>query len=240
MNPEFEPKQPFHATRWSLVHRVQGGGAAGEGALEELCAAYWFPLYGWARRSGVSPGDAEDLVQGFFANVVRQRIFERADERKGRLRTFLLTAFRRYQRDVHDRASAERRGAERVISTDALAGEEAYLAEGVSAATPDAFYDRQWALTLLNLAMRRVEEEYAKRGKAADFTQLQRYLTDAGDADYEADAAALGLSAGNVRVAVHRLRHRFGEALRSEVASTQGECEDVEDELAHLLRALEA
>lgn len=237
---EHDSATPFHATRWSLVHRVQGGGDDGARALEELCAAYWFPLYGWARRSGVPPADAEDLVQGFFANVVRKQLFARADAAKGRLRTFLLTSFRHYQRDMHDRAVTERRGAERVVSFDMLASEEAYLAEGVTAATADAFFDRQWALTVLDRAVQRVAEEYAQRGKAADFAQLRRYLTEAAPADYDLDAQALRVSAGAVRVAVHRLRERFREALRREVASTQGESEDVDEELVHLLRALEA
>ena len=219
--------------------RVQGGGPPGAEALAELCTAYWFPLYGWARRSGVPAADAEDLVQGFFANVVRKRLFERANEAKGRLRTFLLTSFRHYRADVHDHVSAERRGADRVVSFDALAGEESYLAEGVSAATPDAFYDRQWALTVLEQAMRRVADDYARRNKGADYAQLQRYLTETGDADYESDAEALGISAGAVKVAVHRLRDRFREALREEVGSTQEDEENIDEELAHLLRALE-
>ena len=124
------------------------------------------------------------------------------------------------------------------MSFDAMAGEEWYRAEP-SAATPDAFYDRQWALTVLEQAMSRIGEEYGKRGKAADFKQLRRYLTDTGDASYERDAAALGIGEGAVKVAVHRLRERFRGALREEVASMQYENEDVDEELAHLLRALE-
>lgn len=238
MPSEHDSATPFHATRWSLVHRVQGGGDDGARALEELCAAYWFPLYGWARRSGVPPADAEDLVQGFFANVVRKQLFARADPAQGRLRTFLLTSFRNYQRDMHDRSMTERRGADRVVSFDVLAGEEAYLAQGVSAATADAFYDRHWALTVLDLAMKRVEEEYARRGKDADFAQLRRHLTAASETGYDEDSRALGVSPGAVRVAAHRMRERFREALRAEVASTQGEGEDIDEELSHLLRAL--
>jgi RNA polymerase sigma-70 factor (ECF subfamily) len=240
MTPEQDSRTPFLPTRWSLVHRVQAGGDEAFRALGELCQAYWFPLYGWARRSGSPPADAEDLVQGFFSDVVRKRLFERADEEKGRLRTFLLTAFRRYSRDMYVKATAQQRGGDHVISFDAMAGEESYLAEGSSAATPDAFYDRQWALTVLGLAIGRLEAEYTKRGKADDFERLRPYLTEAGDADYEQDAEALGMTSGAVRVAVHRLRDRFREALREEVASMQDETEDVDEELAHLLRALEA
>ncbi|MEO7318996.1 MAG: sigma-70 family RNA polymerase sigma factor [Chthoniobacteraceae bacterium] len=229
----------FAQTRWSLIQRVQAGGDAAAVALGELCAAYWFPLYGWARRSGASPEDAEDVVQGFFSDVLRKHLFEKADATKGRLRTFLLTAFRRYQRDAYEKTTALRRDADRTVSFDAMAGEQWYRAEP-GTATPDAFYDRQWALTVLEQAIARLGGEYAKRGKAADFQQLRRYLTDPGDAGYEQDATMLGISPGAVKVAVHRLRERFRAALREEVASKQFESEDVDEELAHLLWALEA
>lgn len=121
---EPDTRSPFLPTRWSLVDRVRKGGADATAALEELCRAYWFPLYGWARRSGRSPADSEDAVQGFFSDVVRKQLFARAEEAKGRLRTFLLTAFRRYQRDLYDKANAEQRGAHRLVSFDAMAGEE--------------------------------------------------------------------------------------------------------------------
>lgn len=234
-----EPPSPFQPTRWSLIQRVRVGGDDGARALGELCEAYWFPLYGWARRAGATAEDAEDVVQGFFCDVLRKELFAKADLTKGRLRTFLLTAFRRYQHDQRDKANAQRRGAERVVSFDAAAGEEWYQAEA-GPATPDAFYDRQWALTVLEQAMQRLGAEYAKRGKAADFAQLRRYLTDTDDADYNADAAALGVGAGAVRVAVHRMRERFGQALREEVTGLLQEDGDVDGELTHLLAALEA
>lgn len=234
-----DTKTPFPATRWTLVNRVRAGGDHACQALEELCEAYWFPLYGWARRSGVSPADAEDLVQGFFGDVLRKQIFERADKDKGRLRTFLLTAFRRYHRDVYDKAMAIRRGGDRVVSFDALAGEEWYQTEAVTSPSADAFYDRQWALAVLTRAMDRLAGDYAKRGKAKDFERLRRYLTCDDDADYARDGEDLVLSVSAVKVAVHRMRARFGEALREEVASMQDENENVDEELAHLLRALE-
>ena len=240
MHEQPDSKAQFHPTRWSLVHRVQSGGDDAAGALEELCREHWFPLYGWARRSGMSPADAEDGVQGFFGDVIRKELFSKADEAKGRLRTFLLTVFRRHLNDQRDRANAARRGADKVYSFDALAGEELYLAEAGVAPTADAFFDRHWALTILDLTMNRLEAEYAKRGKRADFQQLRRYLTSEPEADFAGDGHALGLSEGAVRVAIHRLRARFGQALREEVASTQGAHDDVDAELAHLLRALES
>jgi DNA-directed RNA polymerase specialized sigma24 family protein len=235
-----DTKTPFPATRWTLVRRVRAGGSHGSQALEELCQAYWFPLYGWARRSGVQPADAEDLVQGFFGHAMRKQLFERADKEKGRLRTFLLTAFRRYHRDVHDKAVALRRGGDRVVSFDAAAGEEWYQTEAATSANADAFYDRQWALAVLERVMNRLAADYAGRGKTRDFEQLRRYLSCDEDADYERDAEILGLSPGAIKTAVHRMRARFGEALREEIAFMQDESENVDDELAHLLRALEA
>lgn len=235
-----EHPSPFQPTRWSLIQKVQGGGADAAKALGELCEAYWFPLYGWARRSGMAAADAEDVVQGFFCDVLRKEIFAKADLSRGRLRTLLLIAFRRYRSDQYDKAGAERRGAGLTVSFDAVAGEEWYQNEAGTAVAPDAFYDRQWALTLLEQTMQRLGEEYARRGKSKDFERLRRYLTETEDADYDADAVALGVAAGSVRVAVSRMRERFGEALRAEVAGQLPEDGDVDGELTHLLAALEA
>lgn len=240
MQEQPDSKAHFHPTRWSLVHRVQSGGDDAVEALEELCTEYWFPLYGWARRVGMAPADAEDGVQGFFADVIRKQIFRKADESRGRLRSFLLTVFRRYLADQSEKAAAIQRGGDRVFSFDALAGEELYLAEASVPATADSFYDRQWALTVLDRAMARLGDDYDKRGKGADFLQLRRHLTSGAETDYSCDASSLGISEGAVRVAVHRLRERFGRALREEVAATQAEGGDVDAELAHLLRALES
>ena len=238
MNEDGQPLHEFRPTRWSLVHSVRAGGEAAEDALEDLCQAYWFPLYGWARRSGASPADAEDLVQGFFGEVVEKGLFGRADARKGRLRTLLLTAFRRFSRDVAERAGAEKRGGNRLVSIDAIAGEEWYLAEAATTAAPEAFFDRQWAITLLEQAVRRLQLEYEARGKADVFTTLRPFLTEGGDAGYGEEAARLAMTVGSVKVAVHRMRERFREALREEVAGMQDDAEDVEEELAYLLRAL--
>lgn len=235
-----ETRAPFQPTRWTLIQQVREGRDDADEALETLCTDYWKPLHGWAVRTGWTPADAEDLVQGFFADVLRKRLFERADAAKGRLRTFLLTAFRRYARDVRAKAAASFREADRAISFEVLGGEETDLSGADSSPASDAFYDRQWALLILERALDQIRDDYTKRGKAADFTQLQRYLTEPGEVDYEHDASILGLSANAVKVAVHRLRERFRTALREEVASAQGPEADVDEELTYLVRALES
>jgi len=241
MRPDNEPAAGFAPTRWSLVLRTRSpdAGAAAQ-ALEELCAAYWYPLYAWARREGLAPADAEDAVQGFFAAVLRQRLFDRADAERGRLRTFLLTVFRRHLRDEQAKAGAERRGGGRVVSFDAAEAEEWFREEPATAETPEHYFDRQWALTLLDRALGRVEAAYARRGKEAEFTALRPFLTTSGaQADYEAAGRAVGLGGGTFKVALHRLRERFREALRQEVRETQPDDGGVEEEMAYLLRVLE-
>ena len=229
----------FAPTRWSLVLQARGDGATAHAALEELCAAYWFPLYAWARRSGLAPADAEDAVQGFFAAVLHQRLFDRADAERGRLRTFLLTVFRRHLRDEQEKASAERRGGGRVVSFDAAEAEEWFREEPASEETPEHFFDRHWALTLLERALGRVEVAYARRGKDAEFTTLRPFLTASGsEADYTAAGRAVGLGGGAFKVALHRLRERFREALREEVRETQPDDGSVDEEMAYLLRVL--
>ncbi len=230
----------FAPTRWSLVLQARGDGATAHAALEELCAAYWFPLYAWARRSGIAPADAEDAVQGFFAAVLHQRLFDRANAERGRLRTFLLTVFRRHLRDEQVKGGAERRGGGRVVSFDAAEAEEWFREEPASEETPEHFFDRQWALTLLERALGRVEAAYTRRGKDAEYAALRPFLTASGsEADYTAAGRAVGLGGGAFKVALHRLRERFRDDLREEVRETQPDERSVDEEMAYLLRVLE-
>lgn len=230
----------FAPTRWSLVLQARGDGETAHAALEKLCATYWYPIYAWARRSGLGANDAEDAVQGFFAAVLHQRLFDRADSERGRLRTFLLTVFRRHLRDEQTKAGAERRGGGRVISFDAAEAEGWFLETPASEETPEHFFDRQWALTVLECALGRVEAAYANRGKSAEFGALRPFLTASGsEADYTAAGLAVGLGGGAFKVALHRLRERFRHALREEVRETQPDDSSVDEEMAHLLRVLE-
>ncbi len=229
---------PFPKTKWSLVLGSVRGSKAGEAALAELCQAYWLPLYAFARRSGRSPSDAEDLVQGFLTKAVVDDLFKRADASRGRLRTFLLTAFRRYAKDEHAKATAEKRGGGALISLEGIDAEHWYSGDDADE-TPEEAYDRQWALTLLERACERLSSDFASRGKAEDFAVLRPYLTAvAGSEDYERIGALLGMKADTVKVAVHRLRARFGTILREEVAETHEGEGDVDSELRYLIRLL--
>lgn len=230
---------PFPATKWSVVLVSGPGNAKGEAALAELCQAYWLPLYAFARRSGRSPADAEDLVQGFLAKAVVDHLFSRADAQRGKLRTFLLTAFRRYAKDEHAKATAEKRGGGAIVSLDAIEAERWYENGGGGDETPEETYDRQWALTLLERTCERLAADFASRGKADDFAVLRPYLTAvAGAEEYEKIGRQLGMKADTVKVAVHRLRARFGAILREEVRETHEGDHDVDAELRYLIRLL--
>jgi RNA polymerase sigma factor (sigma-70 family) len=231
---------PFPKTKWSIVLESGRGSAKGEAALAELCQAYWLPLYTFARRSGQAPADAEDLVQGFLAKAVNDELFSRADAGRGKLRTFLLTAFRRYARDERDKAFAEKRGAGGVVSLDLIEAERWYAVEEESpGASPEEAYDRQWAITLLERTCERLRADCDRRGKADEFEALRPFLTtDANASDYETIGAHLGMKPDTVKVAVHRLRARFGATLREEVRETHADDADVDEELRHLIRLL--
>jgi RNA polymerase sigma-70 factor (ECF subfamily) len=229
----------FHPTRWSLVLRARGEGEPARRALAELCQAYWFPLYAWCRRHGLPPADAEDAVQGFLLEALRKNLFAAADAERGRLRAFLLTGLRRHVRDERRREWAERRGGGRLVSFDATEAESWYRQAGAEGADADALFDRQWALAVLERALRRVEAQAIARGKQEEFTALRPFLDSPGEAGaYTAVGARLGLTEGAVKVAVHRLRGRFAEALHAEVADTGAEGAGIDEEIRHLRLAL--
>lgn len=228
----------FGETRWSLVVQAHGQGEPARRALEELCQTYWFPLYTWCRRNGASEADAEDLVQGFFQKILEKQLFAAARAERGKLRTFLLTALQRYVRDQQAKAQAQRRGGGQVTSFEAAEAEDWYIsaqAEG----SPDQQFDRVWAQTVLNHAIRHLEEDYASRGKATAFERMKPFLTVEGSAaEYEAASKALGQSAGSFKTAVHRMRTRFRTMLRAEVAETECDEAGVDQEIAYLAQVL--
>jgi RNA polymerase sigma-70 factor (ECF subfamily) len=220
----------FPVTSWTLVRRARGVDerATGE-ALDALCRAYWRPLYAYARGRGLARADAQDAVQEFFVTALRRELFAWADEEQGKLRSFLLTAFQRVLLDRAEKAGAARRRPEGGWAEgdfDAAEAEWARSAEA-GAAGPDAAFERQWARELIARATERVAARYAAEGKGALFGELRaEALEGAGERG--------GAGAGARRVAVHRLRKRFGEELRSVVADTLAEGGDVEAELRAL------
>ena len=233
----------FNPTRWSLVASVRSGVAERvAAAMETLCAAYWYPLYAYARRSGQDPEAARDLTQAFFARVIEKEFFAQADPARGRLRTFLLTAMQRFLHDDWRKQQRVKRGSGvATLSIDEAQAEGLYAREPADTLTPEAIYHRRWALTLLERTMTRLREDYAEQGKAELFAALKPWLTFEGDELSAAETGAqIGLDAGAVRIAVFRLRRRYRERLLEEVAASMdaGSEAEVDEEIAALFRAL--
>jgi len=205
-----------------------------------LCETYWYPLYAYVRRRGHSPEDAQDSTQEFFARLLAGNWVGDADRAKGRFRTFLLTALNRFLHNEWDRARAEKRGGRAVsVPFDTAVAESRYDADPTHSLAPDRLYDRQWAVTLLDRALTRLEVEHQRLGKAAEFATLSPSLTaERGGIPYATLATQLGVSETAVRMAVHRLRKRFREVFREEIAQTVAQPDEVEEEIRHLLAAL--
>lgn len=216
------------------------GTDASRQALESLCQGYWYPLYAYARRKGNSVHDAEDLTQGFFARLLAKGFLQSVDRDKGRFRTFLLVAFKRHLANEWHRARAAKRGGEQVmLPLDTQVAEQRYAIEAGSELSPEAMYDRRWALTLIEHAMSRLRESYVAAGKLAEFESLKGYLTaERGGIPYVELAESLGCSEGAARMAIHRLRKKYRELFREEIAQTMGQSDDYEDEIRLMLAAL--
>lgn len=230
----------FPHTRWSVVLAAsQTPSPESAAALETLCQSYWYPLYAYVRRCGQEPHDAQDLTQEFFSRLLEKRWLEAADREKGRLRSFLIVALKRFMINEWNRASAQRRGGGlRHAQIDTAFAENRFAADR-QALAPEETFDRQWALTLIGLTTRRLQAEFTAAGKPDDYAALKNcLLAERGALDYAAVARHLGVNEGAARVAVHRLRKRFREIYREELAQTLAEGEDLEAELRHLAAAL--
>lgn len=234
-------QQDFPLTRWSLVvEATQGASSQSAAALELICRTYWYPLYAYVRRSGQSPHDAEDLTQEFFHRLLEKRWLADANQEKGKLRTFLITALKNFMANEWRRAGTMRRGGNRThIPIDTVFAESRYAADPTPPLPADHLYERQWTLNLLELTLERLRREFARAGKPADFDVLKECLMAArGEMDYAVMAARLESSEGATRVAVHRLRKRFREIYREEVLLTLPEGTDLDSELRCLAEAL--
>jgi RNA polymerase sigma factor (sigma-70 family) len=231
----------FATTRWSIVVAAGGqdDGSQARRALEDLCRAYWYPLYAYVRRKGRQPDDAADLVQGFITNLLDRRAFAAADPTRGRFRAFLLSSFDHFLSNQRRHDNAQKRGGGKtIVGLDFDDGERRYALEPAHDLTPDRIYQRRWALSLIDAAMARLRQEYADRGKAGVFDALAPLISAPSDQPYAAIAQQLEMTEGAVKVAVHRLRKRCRDLLRDEVKETVADSAEIEDELAYLISAL--
>lgn len=233
--------QSFATTQWSRGLAAGGGDEPiSREAIAELCQTYWYPLYAFVRRRGHSAQDAEDLTQEFFLRVMEREWIARADQTKGRFRTFLLTMLTRFLANEWDKASCQKRGGHlRQLSLTVEDAEERLLREPVDPGTPEQAFDRQWALTVLDRVLARLREDYVQRDQAAVFETLKPSLIGDREAQpYQRLAEDLGMTEGSVKTAVHRLRQRYRQRLLGEIAQTVASPEEAESELRHLFRVL--
>jgi DNA-directed RNA polymerase specialized sigma24 family protein len=227
----------FATTHWSVVLAAgQSSDAQVLQALGQLCRTYWYPLYVYVRRRGYDHADAQDLTQGFLLQLLERKSFTRVERRKGRFRSFLLGGLNKFLADQHDRAHAQKRGGGHfTLSLDAQAAEQRYRLEPVDDRSPDKLFERSWAMALLDSVLARLEQEFRDAGKAELFERLHVFLV-AGTAEesYADMADQLSMSTEAVKKAVHRMRHRYYELFREEIAHTVEAPAEVEDELRHL------
>ncbi len=234
------PRDYFATTHWTLV--LQAGDSEStqaRAALAQLCQTYWYPLYAYVRRRGYAVEDAEDLTQGFFARLLTLKSLADVRREKGKFRSFLLASLNHFLADEWDRARAQKRSCAQVISLDAGAAETRFGREPAETATPEKLFERQWAMTLLETTVKRLQGEYESAGKGPLFMELRfAILGEKSDLRYTQLAAKVGLSEEALRAAVHRLRQRYRQILRDEIAQTIATPAEIEDELRYLFQAL--
>ena len=227
----------FASTRWSLVLLARDGADA---ALETLCRTYWYPVYAYVRRQTGAADQAEDLTQGFFTRLLEKDFLGAVDRDKGRFRAFLLACCKHFLANERDRARAQKRGGGlRVLSLDFAAAAERYRLEPVDSLAPDKLFDRRWALTLLDSVLDQLGREFHDAGKGPLFERLKPALVGATDALSSARIGAeLGMTESAVKKAAQRLRHRYRDILREQIAATVDGPDEVEDEIRSLFAVL--
>jgi DNA-directed RNA polymerase specialized sigma24 family protein len=231
----------FHTTAWSLVLAAAGNPTTdARHALALLCQTYWNPVYAFIRRCGYTPDQAQDLTQGFFALLLEKDFLRAVDQRRGRFRSFLLTAVKHFLANEWDRAHAIKRGGGHIpVSIDVLEAESWYGPAAVEAATPERLFERRWALSVLENVMTRLRVDYTAMGKGEQFHRLEGLLTkDAAEARCEALALEMGVSAGALRMSLHRLRRKYRHILREEIAETVSTPTEIDEEIRFLMSVL--
>jgi len=233
-----DPAGHFLTTHWSVVLQAgQGNSLEAHEAFEKLCRSYWYPLYAYVRRKGHGPHDAQDLTQDFFARFLERKYVSLADRSRGKFRSFLLTSLQHFLVNEWSKTqTAKRGGAQKFISWDEQDAEARYLAEPSDDLAPDRIFEKRWATSLLDHVLVRLREEYAAAGKSKPFEALKVFVWgERNVATYQEMAAQLRTSEGAVKVAVHRLRQRYRELLRAQVAQTVSSADEVDEELRYLI-----
>jgi RNA polymerase sigma-70 factor (ECF subfamily) len=229
----------FPTTRWTLVvaagdpHRKEA-----RSALVSLCENYWYPLYAYLRRRGYRADEAQDLTQEFFIRVLEGRYLDRADPEKGRFRSFILTSLKFFVADEEDRHRARKRGGGMLVPLEFSSGEERYQREPAHDETPERIFERRWALSLIDRVVEKLREEFVQHGRPEHFERLKVFLLGQSDTPYAALAQEMNTSEGALKVAIHRLRKRYRELFRQEIADTVADPVEVESELRYLAAVL--
>lgn len=241
-NPGGNAASPhFCTTHWSVVLRAGAGEESGERqkAMEELCRAYWYPLYAFIRRRGYPVHDAQDLVQSFFETILEQGALAVADPGRGRFRSFILAALGNFLANEARNARRQKRGGGvEHVSIDLSLAEERFSLEPATNDTPEHAFERQWLEVLMKRVLDRLERDFAGDGLAERFAQLQVYLVaDRGEVPFKEMAEQLGMTEAALKGVVRRLRARYRELFREEVLQTVGSREEVEEEIRHLMLA---
>ncbi len=229
----------FPTTRWTLVLAASDPGRKeARSALVCLCENYWYPLYAYLRRRGYSADQAQDLTQEFFVRVLEGRYLDRADPEKGRFRSFILTSLKFFVADEGDRERAQKRGAGTLEPLEFPSGEERYQREPAHGETPERIFERRWALSVIDRVVEKLREEFVQHGRPEHFERLKGFLLGQSDAPYSALAREMSTSEGALKVAIHRLRKRYRELFRQEIADTVADPAEVEPELRYLASVL--
>lgn len=232
-------RSQFPTTRWTLVfaagdpHRREA-----RSALVSLCERYWYPLYAYLRRRGYPPDQAQDLTQEFFMRVLEGRYLNRADPEKGRFRSFLLSSLKFFVADEQDRQRARKRGGGQIVAFEFSSGEDRYQREPAHDETPERIFERRWALSVLDRVVDKLRSEFVHHGRPEHFERLKVFLLGQSDAPYAGLAQELHTSEGALKVAIHRLRKRYRELFRQEIADTVADPAEVESELRYLATVL--
>jgi DNA-directed RNA polymerase specialized sigma24 family protein len=229
----------FPTTRWTLVVAAcDPQRKEARSALVSLCENYWYPLYAYLRRRGYPADEAQDLTQGFVVRVLEGRYLDRADPEKGRFRSFLLTSLKFFVADEADRDRAQKRGGGMLVPLEFGSGEERYQREPAHDETPERIFERRWALSVLDRVVERLRNEFVQHGRPAHFERLKVFLLGQSDAPYAALSREMNTSEGALKVAIHRLRKRYRELFRQEIADTVADPAEVESELRFLAAVL--